>query len=41
MSWHRRPHDLIQTMDEDGNLTRFTYDPNSNLIDEYILRTEV
>ena len=31
MSWHRRPHDLIQTMDEDGNLTKFIYDPNSNL----------
>ena len=31
MSCHRRPHDLIQTMDEDGNLTKFTYDPNSNL----------
>ena len=38
MSWHRRLDDLIQTMDKDGNLTRFTYDLNSNLIDEYILR---
>ena len=31
MSWHRRLDDLLQTMDEDGNLTKFIYDPNSNL----------